>query len=138
MPRPVELDLLFNKDLYQAVVLDKLAHARESVLIATANVKDMQVERGGKFASVLALFSELSARGFGPQLLAAVFKFEGKALPVYWIYGYKRGAFWPFVPTGKEQERDNAEELELKAKLERELPIEPDLSRWFGVFDAPL
>jgi hypothetical protein len=42
------------------------------------------------------------------------------------------------VPTGKDQERDNAEELELKAKLERELPIEPDLSRWFGMFDAPV
>jgi hypothetical protein len=25
-----------------------------------------------------------------------------------------------------------------KAKLERELPIEQDLTRWFGVFDAPL
>jgi hypothetical protein len=54
------------------------------------------------------------------------------------IYGYKRGAFWPFVPTGEGQERDNAEELELKAKLEPELPIEADLSRWFGVFDSPL
>jgi hypothetical protein len=54
------------------------------------------------------------------------------------IYGYKRGAFWPFVPTGEGQERDNAEELELKAKLEKELPIEQDLSRWFGLFDAPL
>jgi hypothetical protein len=82
--------------------------------------------------------SELEARGFGPQLLAAVFRFEGGKDPVYWIYGYKRGAFWPFVPTGKDQERDNAEELELKAKLEQELPIEPDLTRWFGVFDAPL
>ncbi len=82
--------------------------------------------------------SELQARGFGPQLLAAIFKFEGEGHPVYWIYGYKRGAFWPFIPTGKEQERDNAEELSLKAKLERELPIEPDLARWFGMFDAPL
>jgi PspA associated protein B len=82
--------------------------------------------------------SELQARGFGPQLLASIFRFEGGKGPVYWIYGYKRGAFWPFVPTGKGQERDNAEELELKAKLERELPIEPDLSRWFAMFDAPL
>ncbi len=81
--------------------------------------------------------SELKARGFGPQLLAAAFRFDGGKHPVYWIYGYKRGAFWPFVPKG-DQERDNAEELELKAKLERELPIEPDLSRWFGLFDAPL
>jgi hypothetical protein len=82
--------------------------------------------------------SELQARGFGPQLLASIFRFEGASHPVYWIYGYKRGAFWPFIPTGKNQERDNAEELELKAKLERELPIEEDLSRWFGMFDAPL
>jgi hypothetical protein len=82
--------------------------------------------------------SELASRGFGEQLLAAAFRFEGGKLPVIWIYGYKRGAFWPFVPTGEGQERDNAEELELKAKLEKELPIEPDLSRWFGLFDAPL
>ena len=82
--------------------------------------------------------SELKARGFGPQLLAAVFRFDGGKHPVYFVYGYKRGAFWPFVPTGKDQERDNAEELELKAKLERELPIEPDLARWFGIFGAPL
>jgi hypothetical protein len=82
--------------------------------------------------------SELAARGFGQQLLAAAFRFEGGKLPVLWIYGYKRGAFWPFVPTGEGQERDNAEELELKAKLEKELPIEPDLSRWFGLFGAPL
>ncbi len=82
--------------------------------------------------------SELKARGFGPQLLAAVFRFDGAEHPVYWIYGYKRGAFWPFVPTGEGQARDNAKELELKAKLERELPIEQDLTRWFGVFDAPL
>ena len=85
-----------------------------------------------------AVGSELEARGFGPQLLAAAFRFEGGKLPVYWIYGYKRGAFWPFVPTGEDQKRDNAEELELKAKLERELPVEPDISRWFGLFDAPL
>ena len=82
--------------------------------------------------------SELQARGFGPQLLASIFRFDGARHPVYWIYGYKRGAFWPFIPTGKDQERDNAEELELKAKLERELPIEADISRWFAMFDAPL
>lgn len=82
--------------------------------------------------------SELHARGFGPQLLAAIFRFDGPDGPVYWIYGFKRGAWWPFVPTGKDQERDNAAELELKAKLEQELPIEPDLSRWLALFDAPV
>ena len=88
--------------------------------------------------SVHLVSSELIARGFGPQLLAAVFRFEGGENPLYWIYGYKRGAFWPFIPKGNGQDRDNAEELELKAKLEGELPIEPDITRWFGVFDAPL
>jgi hypothetical protein len=82
--------------------------------------------------------SELVSRGFGPQLLASIFRFEGGQHPVYFIYGYKRGAFWPFVPVGKGQERDNPAELELKAKLERELPIEQDLSRWFAMFDAPV
>ena len=47
---------------------------------------------------------------------------------VYWIYGFKRGTFWPFVPKGEDKERDNAEELELKAKLEQELPVEQDLA----------
>jgi len=87
-------------------------------------------------ATVHMIGSELEDRGFGPQLLASIFKFTG-AKTVYFIYGYKTGTFWPFVPEG-EKERDNAEELELKAKLERELPIEQDLSRWFGLFDAPL
>jgi hypothetical protein len=83
--------------------------------------------------------SELKARGFGPQLLAAAFKFRGgNKGDVYWIYGYKRGAWWPFVPTGQGQQRDNARELDLKAKLEKELPIEPDLTRWLALFDAPL
>jgi hypothetical protein len=82
--------------------------------------------------------SELEARGFGPQLLAAVFRFDGGREPVYFVYGYKRGAFWPFVPRREGQERDNARELELKAKLDGELPMEQDLSRWFGLFGAPL
>ena len=92
-------------------------------------------------ASVHLVASELQDRGFGPQLLAAVFPFQGNGFDekrVLWIYGFKRGAFWPFVPTGEGQERDNAEELELKAKLENELPIEQDLTRWFALFNAPV
>jgi hypothetical protein len=114
----------------------KLSRSTDSFGFEWLVIRDPELE--DLVTTVHLVGSELSARGFGPQLLAAVFKFDGKERPVFWIYGYKRGAFWPFVPTGKEQERDNAEELELKAKLERELPIEPDLSRWFGVFDAPL
>ena len=87
--------------------------------------------------SVHLVASELVAHGFGEQLLAAAFRFDSK-LPVYLIYGFKRGAFWPFIPKGDGKERDNAEELELKAKIEQELPIEQDLTRWLALFDAPI
>jgi hypothetical protein len=103
-------------------------------------VRDPQLD--DQVAGVHALASELEEHGFGGQLLAAAFRFEGGAFgkghPVYWIYGFKTGTWWPFVPTGEKQERDNAQELELKAKLEQELPIEPDLSKWLGLFDAPI
>ena len=69
--RSLHAQLLSGRELYREVVLEKLAHARESVLIATANVKDMQVERGGRFDSVLALFSQLSARGVALRILHA-------------------------------------------------------------------
>ncbi|HKI92944.1 MAG TPA: hypothetical protein VJ986_11650 [Gaiellaceae bacterium] len=100
-------------------------------------VHDPELE--DQVTAVHAVSSEFQARGFGGQLLAAAFRFEGRgAEPVYWIYGFKTGTFWPFVPSGKGQERDNARELELKAKLEPELPIEPDLSKWLALFDAPM
>jgi hypothetical protein len=98
-------------------------------------VRDSDLE--DQVTTVHAVAQGLQERGFGEQLLAAAFRFDGGKEPVYWIYGFKRGTFWPFVPEG-EKERDNAEELELKAKLEKELPIEQDLSRWFGLFNAPL
>ncbi len=99
-------------------------------------VKDPDLE--DQVNAVHAVASEFEARGFGGQLLAAPFRFQGGEHPVYWIYGFKTGTFWPFVPTGEEQERDNARELELKAKLEPELPVEPDLSKWLALFDAPI
>jgi hypothetical protein len=88
--------------------------------------------------TVHAVASELTAQGFGDRLLAAAFRFEGDGEnPTYWIYGFKLGAFWPFVPVDGEK-RDNARELELKAKLEKELPIEQDLTRWLALFNAPI
>jgi phosphatidylserine/phosphatidylglycerophosphate/cardiolipin synthase-like enzyme len=67
--RAIEADLLAGSELYREVMLEKVAHARESVWISTANVKDMQVERGTKFASVTVLFSELASRGVELRLL---------------------------------------------------------------------
>jgi PspA associated protein B len=99
-------------------------------------VHDPELE--DQVTAVYALSNEFTERGFGAQLLAAPFRFEGGSHPVYWIYGFKTGTFWPFVPTGEKQGRDNPRELQLKAQLEKELPVEPDLTKWFGLFDAPI
>jgi phosphatidylserine/phosphatidylglycerophosphate/cardiolipin synthase-like enzyme len=69
--RAFEADLMQGSELYREVVLQKLRFARESVSIATANVKDMQIERDGKYASILKLFDELAQRGVELRLLHA-------------------------------------------------------------------
>jgi hypothetical protein len=57
--------------------------------------------------------------------------------PLYLVYLAKQGTFYPFAPTGAEQ-RDNELELRLKGMLAEDLPIEPDLSRWFPMWDLPI
>ena len=114
----------------------KLEQRDDSFGFSWIVVRDPDLE--DQVTAVHAVASGLEETGFGEQLLAAVFRFEGGKHPVYLVYGYKRGAFWPFVPTGDGQNRDNAEELELKAKLEKELPIEPDLTKWLALYDAPI
>jgi hypothetical protein len=132
----VQSDIQQLLDSVAAESGSKLEQREDSFGFTWLIVRDPQLE--DQVAAVHTLAQGLVEQGFGAQLLAAVFRFEGAKHPVYLVYGYKRGTFWPFVPTGNGQERDNAEELELKSKLEPELPIEPDLSRWFGLFDAPL
>ena len=126
------------EELLEGVASDsgsKLSREKDSFGFEWVIVHDPDLE--DQVTAVHAVASEFEARGFGGQLLAAAFRFGSKE-PVYWIYGFKTGTFWPFVPTGEKQERDNARELELKAKLEPELPIEPDLSKWLALFDAPI
>jgi hypothetical protein len=127
------------EQLLEGVAADsgsKLDRKTDSFGFEWVIVRDPDLE--DQVTAAHAVASEFEARGFGGQLLAAAFRFDGDREPVYWIYGFKTGSFWPFVPTGSTQERDNARELELKAKLEPELPIEPDLSKWLALFDAPM
>jgi hypothetical protein len=79
----------------------------------------------------------LTDSGFGDQLLAAVFRFDTAAYPVYWIYNYKRGAFYPFVPSGTGQSRDNGRELELGAVMKGELPIDKATDHWYALWGIP-
>ena len=58
---------------------------------------------------------------------------------IYFIYNYKRGYWYPFVPArGSSQERTTERELQLKAQLSGELPIEPELERWFPLWGTPI
>ena len=82
--------------------------------------------------------SSLEGGGYGDRLLAAVFAFEEDGRPIYFIYNFKRGSFYPFVPAPGQQQRNNEREFQLKAQLGAELPIEPELQRWFPLWEIPL
>jgi hypothetical protein len=106
--------------------------------------------------------SSLSDAGWGPQLLCSVFGLarlptdttadtgsdtarEGAtvgpgtvvASTAYLVYLFKRGTFYPFVPTGHEQ-RSTEEELRLRSLVGDDLAVEPDLDRWFPMWDLPV
>jgi hypothetical protein len=93
--------------------------------------------------SVHLVNSTLEQHGFGPQLLCSVFAFTtgGPGNPsgkrFHLVYLYKRGTFYPFAPLGGER-RDNELELQVKATLGGDLPVEPELARWFALWGLPL
>jgi hypothetical protein len=108
-----------------------------------------------------AVSGSLESGGYGDRLLCAVFSFEDEGKqPIYWIYNYKRGSFYPFVPAAgtvtpsaspagaheiagdapaaSNQRRNNERELVLKAQVGSELPVEPELERWFPLWGIPI
>ncbi len=91
---------------------------------------------------VHVVHSSLEDAGWGTQLLCSVFGFgKGDAVAattsVYIVYLAKRGTFYPFAPTGKEQ-RDTELELRLRSTIGSDLPVENDLTRWFPLWDIPI
>ena len=106
-------------------------HGYRWVILSDPDFEDLVV-------SLNTVSSQLELGGFGDRLLAMVFAFEDSGTPVYFIYNFKRGAYYPFVPRGGGNDRDNERELQLKAQLENELPMEQELTRWFPLWDIPL
>jgi hypothetical protein len=101
------------------------------------------VLRGSSFDDLVvginAVSSALQDGGYGERLLCAVFAFQdARQRQIYWIYNYKRGSFYPFVPGAGAQQRDNERELVLKAQAANELPVEEELSRWFPLWGVPI
>jgi PspA associated protein B len=99
-------------------------------------VSDVQFEN--VVSDIHAVSSTLIDGGYGEQVLCAVFPFRNQK-NVFWIYSYKRGKFYPFVPVEpKQRTRDYAYEFRLRSVLQRELPIEQELERWYPLWDVPL
>ena len=96
---------------------------------------------GDDFESIVAALhgvaQTLLEEGYGDLLLAAAFRFQQNGRPVYWVYEYKRGAFYPFIPTGGHN-RDNAEEFRQASLVEKELPVEQDQGCWYPLWDLPV
>lgn len=88
-----------------------------------------------------AINATLADAGFGPSLLCTVVGFRAPAAGdpsrAGLVYLFKRGTVYPFAPTGV-QKRDTAQEMRIRAALTGELPIEPDLARWFPIWRAPV
>ncbi len=103
------------------------------MVLKDADVEDLAV-------GINAVSSSIETAGHGERLLCAVFAFlDAKKRPLYFIYNYKRGFWYPFVPEpGSSNERDTEYELRLKAQMEGELPMEPELERWFPLWGIPI
>ena len=71
--------------------------------------------------------------GFGSRLLAALFAFERDDRIAYWIYSFRRGTFYPFVPTGG-HDRDSSAEFKLESVLDGELEIEGEKEYWYPLW----
>jgi hypothetical protein len=76
--------------------------------------------------------------GFGSRLLAAVFAFQkGTDRPVYWIYSFRRGSYYPFAPEPN-QERNERVEFKLESTLGGDLTLEDDRAYWYPLWpDSP-
>jgi hypothetical protein len=110
------------------------------MVLRDSSVEDLAV-------GINAVSGSIETAGHGERLLCAVFAFkDAKGRPVYFIYNYKRGFWYPFVPASgsatssstQPTERSTERELQLKAQMASELPIEPELERWFPLWGIPI
>lgn len=95
------------------------------------------LDLSGLVTDLHAVDTTLVDAGFGSGLLCTVIGFAGTdGRQAGLVYLFKRGTVYPFVPIGDER-RDTALELEIRARLSGELPVESDLGRWFPLWAAP-
>ena len=101
------------------------------MIVRDPDIEDLAV-------GVNAVSDALAVGGYNDRVLAAVFAFESDGKPLYLIYNYKRGTWYPFVPAPGAKQRNTERELQIKAATGSELPFEPELERWFPLWGAPI
>ena len=100
-------------------------------------LKDPDVE--DLVVGVNAVSDALAVGGYADRVLCAVFAFtDSEQRPLYFIYNYKRGSWYPFIPEAGDKQRSTERELQIKAVIGPEMPIEPELERWFPLWGIPI
>jgi hypothetical protein len=107
-----------------------------AALLSSRSAPDLTSGAGSELGADLTsgAGSELGS-GSMPETTAG----PGRVMPstAYLVYLFKRGTFYPFVPTGHEQ-RNTEQELKLKSLVADDLVVESDLDRWFPLWDLPV
>ena len=100
-------------------------------------VRDPDIE--DLVVGINAVSDALAVGGYSDRVLCAVFAFrDAQRRPIYFIYNYKRGYWYPFVPAPGDKQRNTERELQVKAMVGAELPFEPELERWFPLWGIPI
>lgn len=104
------------------------AHGYDWVVLADGDFEDLVTS--AHFAA-----DTMIEAGFGSRLLAAAFAFDHTRTDAtgYWLYSFRRGTYYPFVPRGS-HERDSSAEFKLESVLDGELPIEADKGYWYPLW----
>src|SRR3954468_15682016 len=102
------------------------------MIVQDSDLEDLAV-------GINAVSDALAVGGYSERVLAAVFAFEDTTKqPIYFIYNYKRGYWYPFVPARGGQQRNTERELQIKAQVGQSFPVEPELERWFPLWGIPI
>ena len=89
-------------------------------------------------AAIMSISDTIEQNGFSDKILACVFDFNDGSVVQYLIFSYKLYKFYPFVPTGKQQnQRDHSQELKIMSAVGNEVPFEKKMSNWYPIWNIP-
>jgi hypothetical protein len=119
----------------------EVAFQRDEFGFSWITCRQPAIDLGVLVTNLHAINATLAEAGFGPTLLCTVIGFRAgereRDRRLGLVYLFKRGTVYPFAPTDT-RHRDTALEMQVRAQLTDELPVEPDLERWFPIWNAPV